>query len=65
MQIQIAKNHQIYKDDENIYLSTLFQYNSSLPLIKENSENIQNILRPKISLKLAPPHTKDQQEKKY
>ena len=48
-----------YKDDQNIYLSTLFQYNASLPLIKEDNK-YQKILKPKISLKLAPGHTKDQ-----
>ena len=47
-----------YKNNENISLSSIFQFNSSLPLIKEN-ENYQKILRPKMSLKLAPPHTKD------
>ena len=57
-----SKNSSNYKDDQNIYLSTLFQYNFSLPLIKE-SDKYQKILRPKMSLKLAPPHTKDQKEK--
>ena len=47
-----------YKNNENISFSSIFQFNSSLPLIKEN-ENYQKILRPKMSLKLAAPHTKD------
>tara|TARA_B100001741_G_C16553295_1_gene600672 strand:- start:1133 stop:3604 length:2472 start_codon:yes stop_codon:yes gene_type:complete len=47
-----------YKNTDNIYLSSIFQYNSFLPLIKEN-ENYLKILKPKFSLKLAPPHTKD------
>jgi LPS-assembly protein len=47
-----------YKNNENIYLSSIFQYNSSLPLIKEG-EIYQKILKPKISLKFAPQHTKD------
>ena len=47
-----------YKNKENIYLTSIFQYNSSLPLIKEN-DFYQQILKPKISLKLAPEHTKD------
>ena len=47
-----------YKNNENIYLSSIFQYNSSLPLIKEG-KTYQKILKPKISLKLAPTHTKD------
>ncbi len=47
-----------YKNHENLYLSSIFQFNSFLPLIKENDIH-QRILKPKISLKLAPPHTKD------
>ena len=47
-----------YKNDENLYLSGIFQYNSVLPLIKEN-EKYKKILKPKFSLKLAPKHTKD------
>mgnify|MGYP001220919861 CR=1 FL=1 len=57
-----SQNSSNYKKDENVYLSALYQYNSTLPLIKENTK-YQKILRPKISLKLAPPHTKDQREK--
>ena len=37
----------------------LFQFNSSLPLIKEN-QNFQNIINPKISIKMSPDHTKNQ-----
>ncbi len=57
-----SKKSSNHKNDENIYLSSLFQYNSTLPLVKENNK-YQNILKPKVSLKLAPPHTKDQKEK--
>ncbi len=57
-----SKKSSKHKDDENIYLSSLLQYNSTLPLIKE-SNKYQNILRPKMSLKLAPAHTKDHKEK--
>tara|TARA_B100001057_G_scaffold382079_1_gene388055 strand:- start:3533 stop:5926 length:2394 start_codon:yes stop_codon:yes gene_type:complete len=46
-----------YKNNENYYLSGMFQYDSSLPLIKENN-NFQNILTPKISLRISPNHTK-------
>ena len=46
-----------YKNDQNLYLSSIFQYNSSLPLINENN-NYSNILKPKISIMIAPPHTK-------
>ncbi len=47
-----------YKNHESVYLSSIFQYNSSLPLIKE-SNDFQKILKPKLSLKIAPSHTKD------
>ena len=47
-----------YKNKENFYLSSIFQYNSFLPLIKEN-QAYRKILKPKISLRLAPLHTKD------
>ena len=56
-----SKNSSKYKNDQNLYLSTLFQYNTSLPLIKENNK-YQKILKPKMSLKLAPLHTKDQRK---
>jgi len=51
-------NSTSYKEGENYYFSSLFQFNSTLPLVKENS-NLQNILSPKISLKIAPNQTKD------
>ena len=54
-----SENSLNFKKNENIFISSLFQFNSTLPLIKEN-EAYQKILTPKISLKLAPPHTKDQ-----
>ena len=47
-----------YKNKKNFYLSGVYQYNSSLPLIKEN-KNYQNIFKPKLSFKAAPNHTKD------
>ena len=47
-----------YKNKENFYLSGLYQYNSSLPLIK-NNKNYQKILKPKISLRVAPDHSKN------
>ena len=53
-----GQNSTNYKEDENYYFSGLFQYNSSLPLVKEK-ENYKNILKPKLSIKLAPNHTKD------
>ena len=53
-----AQNSNKYKNGENFYLSGIFQFNSSLPLVKE-SGNYQNILRPKFALKIAPNYTKD------
>ena len=50
-----------YKNNENYYLSGMFQYNSSLPLIKED-KNFQNILTPRISLRISPDHTKNEAE---
>ncbi|MDC3106369.1 hypothetical protein OA382_00010 [Candidatus Pelagibacter sp.] len=47
-----------YKNKKNFYLSGVYQYNSSLPLIKEN-KNYQKIFKPKLSFKAAPNHTKD------
>ncbi len=47
-----------YKNKKNFYLSGMYQYNSSLPLIKEN-KNYQKIFKPKLSFKAAPNHTKD------
>ena len=43
---------------KNLYVSGLFQLNSSLPLIREK-ENHKNILKPRLSFKVAPSHTKD------
>ena len=56
-----SQNSSNYKKNENFYASGIFQYNSSLPLIKEN-ESSQKILKPRLSLKLAPTHTKDQRK---
>ena len=53
-----SNKNSFYKNNENLYLSGIFQYNSVLPLIKEN-EKYKKILKPKFSLKLAPKHTKD------
>jgi len=47
-----------YKDDGNMYYSGIYQFNSSLPLIKIDREN-EKILEPKLSLKIAPNHTRD------
>ena len=54
-----TQNSVNYKNGENIYLSGIFQFNSSLPLIK-NTEKNKRIFTPKIALKLSPSNnTKD------
>ena len=53
-----SQNSSDFKDDENYYLSGIFQFNSSLPLIKED-ENYKNILKPKMTLNIAPNSTKN------
>ncbi len=53
-----SQNSDLYKQNESYYLGGLFQYNSSLPLVKED-RNYKNILKPKFALKLSPKHTKD------
>ena len=58
-----ASNSDDYKENENFYLSGIFQYNSSFPLAKETSNSL-SIFKPKMSIKLSPKHTKDQSDKK-
>ena len=54
-----TKNSEDYKSGENFYLSGIFQFNSSLPLIK-NTNDSKRIFTPKISFKLSPNNnTKD------
>ena len=53
-----AKNSVNFKNNKNLYVSSLFQFNSALPMIKKN-ENYQKILKPKISLKIAPNNDKN------
>ena len=56
-----TQNSSSYKKDESYYLGGLFQFNSSLPLVKD-SEKYQNILNPKISFKISPDHTKNKKD---
>ena len=56
-----GKNSENFKEDENIYLSGLVQYNSSFPMIKENTI-YDNVLKPKLSLKIAPNYTKNNKD---
>ena len=53
-----AKNSKNFKNHESSYLSGLLQFNSSLPLLK-NNQNYTEILNPKLALKIAPNYTKD------
>ena len=46
-------NSNNYKKDQSYYLSGVFQFNSSLPLIKEKNNNL-HILKPKLALKISP-----------
>ena len=52
------KNSEDLKNGKNIYYSGIYQFNTSLPLIKSNS-NFQRLINPKLSLKFSPGHTKD------
>lgn len=46
------------KDGAEYYLSGLFQFNSSLPMVKKTM-SYQSILKPKLSLKLSPDNDKN------
>ena len=56
-----ANNSKLFKNKNTSYLSGLLQFNSSIPLAK-NNENYTKLLNPKLSLKLAPDYTKDSSE---
>ena len=53
-----TQNSNKYKEKDNYFVSGLFQFNSTLPLIKENN-NYQKIIKPKASFKLSPNNTKN------
>ena len=53
-----SENSSNYKNKESSYVSGLFQFNSSLPMIKE-SVNHKNIIKPKIALKISPNQQKN------
>ncbi len=53
-----AQNSNKFKDNSNYYLSSLLQFNSSLPLMKETN-SFQKVLKPKASLKISPNNNKD------
>ena len=49
----VGKNDTNYKSSPQVELMSIFEYNSSLPLIKETTNNI-NYLTPKVSLRFNP-----------
>ncbi len=53
-----SKNSSLFKNHESAYLSGLFQFNSSYPLAK-NNQKFKKIINPRLSLKVAPKHTKN------
>ena len=53
-----SENSTNYKNKESSYVSGLFQFNSSLPMVKDNI-NYKNIITPKIALKLSPNQKKN------
>ena len=59
-----SKKSSLHKDGPDYYLSGLFQFNSSYPLIK-NHENYRSLLNPKIAIKLSPNHSRDISKNTY
>ena len=57
-----TQNSSSYKNNDNYYFSGLLQYNSSLPLLKENDVS-RKIIKPKISLRMSPNSTKDMRKR--
>ena len=53
-----SKNSKKLKNKEDIYISGLYQFNSSFPLIK-NKNGFNRLIKPKISLKLSPNNMRD------
>ncbi len=53
-----SKNSSVFKEEENFDISGLLQLNSTFPLEKQN-DFYQNIFIPKVSVKIAPNHTKN------
>ena len=59
-----SKKSKINKEGNDQYISGLFQFNSNLPLIK-NKDDKTNLLKPKLSLKINPGHSKDLSKNDY
>ena len=53
-----SENSQKYNNDQNFWLSSIFEYNSSLPLKKNN-----DTLKPIVSLRLSPNHSRNNSQK--
>ena len=59
-----SQKSKFHKEGEDLYISGLYQFNSSYPLLKKNKNNIK-LLKPKIALKISPGHTKDISQNEY
>ncbi len=59
-----SRKSTINKEETDFYLGGLFQFNSTYPLIKKD-ETYNYLLKPKLSLKLNPGHTKNLQNNDY
>ncbi len=59
-----SRKSKINKQETDYYLSGLFQFNSTYPLIKKD-ETYNYLLKPKLSLKLNPGHTKNLSNNEY
>ncbi len=53
-----SQNSNTLREDEDFYLSGLFQFNSSIPLKKEN-DLFEKIVTPKMVLKISPDYTRN------
>ena len=59
-----SQKSDLNKEGGDFYFSSLFQFNSSYPLIKKN-KNKRSLLKPKLSAKFGPGHTKDLSKEEY
>ena len=59
-----SQKSSLNKEGEDFYFSGLFQFNSSYPLIKKN-KNIRSLIKPRLSAKFGPGHTKDLSKEEY
>ena len=59
-----SKKSKVNKEDNDYYLGSLFQFNSTYPLVKK-TKDLNYLLKPKLSLKFNPGHTKNLQNNEY